>query len=125
MNSRRGKKGHYGPEDNKLEMVVFIDDVNMPHKEIYGAQPPLEILRLWLDFGFWYDLENREEKFLHDMTFIVTMRPPSSGTNTITHRFIRHFYYYYVEPFNEESLNKIFNSLMDWFFLKSKDKFPN
>jgi dynein heavy chain len=36
MNSRRGK-GRFGPEDRKERMIVFIDDLNMPHKEKYLA----------------------------------------------------------------------------------------
>jgi dynein heavy chain len=58
-------------------MVLFIDDLNMPQKEKYSAQPPLEIIRQQLDEGGWYDLDSKEWKFLEDMTFIAAMGPPS------------------------------------------------
>lgn len=40
------RKGRFGPEDKKERIIIFIDDFNMPNKEKYSAQPPLEILRL-------------------------------------------------------------------------------
>ena len=40
------KKGLYGPRGgNNVHGFIFVDDLNMPQKEDYGAQPPLELIR--------------------------------------------------------------------------------
>lgn len=50
----RRKKGVYGPSGNK-KGALFIDDLNMPLPEKYGAQPPIELLRNIADHGFLYE----------------------------------------------------------------------
>jgi dynein heavy chain len=114
----RKRKGVLGPEERKKMLVVFIDDLNMPIKEPEGqAQPPIEVLRQWQDYGGWYDLEDKEFRRLEDIVFVGAMGPPSQGRNSITSRYSRHYNIIYVESFESESLSRIFENIMEWFFL--------
>lgn len=53
------------------------------------------------------------------------MGPPGDGRNSISSRYIRHFNVIYVEPYADESLKYIFQTVMDWFFAaKNVPPFP-
>ena len=44
-NFDRRAKNKFKPKNTKLKAVCFIDDLNMPKKDTYGSQPPIELLR--------------------------------------------------------------------------------
>ena len=54
----RRRKGVYGPAMGK-KCIIFIDDLNLPQKDESGTIPPVELLRQWIDHGYWYDKKDR------------------------------------------------------------------
>ena len=111
------RKGIYGPPVGK-KMFIFVDDINMPQVETYGAQPPIELLRHWMDHKGWYDRRELTFRQLVDIQFVAAMGPPGGGRNGITNRYARHFSVLSVTEFETDTLNLIFSVLMDWWVKK-------
>ncbi|XP_050297987.1 dynein axonemal heavy chain 3 [Anthonomus grandis grandis] len=110
------RRGVFGPSMGK-KCVLFVDDVGMPQKETWGAQPPVELLRQWLDHGHWFD-KDTSILMLVDVLFVGAMGVPGGGRNEITDRFLRHMQIIGIDAFDDNTLNKIFSTIIDWHFAK-------
>eukprot|EP01022_Parablepharisma_sp_SALTPOND_P023040 TRINITY_DN476_c0_g1_i1.p1 TRINITY_DN476_c0_g1~~TRINITY_DN476_c0_g1_i1.p1 ORF type:complete len:4333 (+),score=667.47 TRINITY_DN476_c0_g1_i1:7842-20840(+) len=104
--------------------VIFVDDLNMPKKEQYGAQPPIELLRQYKDQGGWFNLkkEAKDKPFMliKETLLIAAMGEPGGGRTFITPRFQRHFNVIAFAEFDDNTMKKIFSKILDWYFSNNR-----
>ncbi|NWT16478.1 DYH1 protein, partial [Vireo altiloquus] len=106
------RKGVFGPPVGRY-FIFFIDDLNMPMLEQFGAQPPIELLRQWMDHHGWYDRKKIGTfKRLVDINFVCAMGPPGGGRNPVTPRLTRHFNYLSFTEMDDASKKKIFSTIL-------------
>lgn len=110
----RKSKGFYSAVGNK-KLMIFIDDVNMPAIEVYGAQPPIELLRSFLDFKGFYDRQKLFWKEISNYMMICSCAPPGGGRNEMAPRFMRHFNIIGLPEPSTKTLTKIFGNLLSGF----------
>jgi len=106
------RKGIFAPPPGK-KYAIFVDDVNMPQRETYGAQPPIEILRFWMGHGGWYDRKTQEFRNIVDICFVGAMGPPGGGRSIVTNRFLRYFNFIAFPELEDSSMRQIFSIILE------------
>ncbi|KAF4741996.1 hypothetical protein FOZ62_025000 [Perkinsus olseni] len=115
------RKTLLGAPVNK-KMVILVDDVNMPAVEEYGAQPPIELLRLLQDLGGFYDRKKLFWKEVENTTLLLCAAPPGGGRNEMTPRFTRHSMVLCMPNASHDAMSVIFSSILGGFFAAYKFK---
>lgn len=96
----------------------------MPKKEEYGAQPPLELIRQFMDHGGWYDRKEKEKPFkkIEEIYFVCAMGPPGGGRSSITQRLQRQFNIITYTDLQRETIQHIFQTILQEFLLNFKEE---
>jgi len=107
-----------------MKCIIFVDDLNMPKKEEFGAQPPIELLRQFKDQGGWFNLkkEAKDKPFImiKESLLIAAMGEPGGGRTFITPRFQRHFNLIAFAEFDDNTMKKIFVKILEWYFTNNR-----
>ncbi|XP_037870398.1 dynein axonemal heavy chain 2 isoform X3 [Bombyx mori] len=104
-------KGNYVPAGGK-KMIAFLDDINMPVRDEYGSQPPLELVRLWNDYGYWFDRQKQWRKNVKDMVLCGAAGPPGGARSALPPRLLSCFHAFYLPPPTQSQLIKIFGTML-------------
>ena len=103
------KKDELGGPGSK-KVIVLVDDVNMPARGLFGAQPAVELLRQYCDAGCFHK-DNRRLTVVD--TTLICVAAPRGGERTVpTARFMRHLQSFSVPDSSEELQLFIFKSVM-------------
>ena len=113
---RKGGKIMLKPQLPNTKLTVFVDDINMPEVEQYGAQPPIELLRQVIDAGGFYDRTTFQWKELMDTVVICASVPPGGGRVGLSERFVRHFHVINIPASEGEIMSQIFATILSNFF---------
>jgi dynein heavy chain len=100
---------------NGKKGIIFIDDMNMPKKDEFGTQPPLELIRQYIEYGGWYD-RSRLDNFVEikDTDLICAMGPPGGGRTMISNRLTAKFHVLNLTLPSQLQIKRIFTSILNY-----------
>ena len=132
LDKRSGK--NFGPPGGK-KMTVFMDDMSMPARNVWGDQPTLEFVRQLIETnGFCFlDKDKRGDlKVIEDVQYIGAMGHPSGGRQDIPSRLKRHFFVFNMILPSTQAINEIYGQMLKGrfagvgpYFSALVDKLPN
>ena len=103
-------------EGIQMKVALFVDDLNMPALETFGASPPVELVRQMMGNGGFYDRRLLFWKHIQDVVVLSACGPPEGGRSVVTKRLTRMFHLLQIPTTSEDSMRKIFTAILNGFF---------
>jgi len=109
------KAGKLYAPPGKLQMIYFIDDLNMPALDKYNTQSAIELMKEKQDYAHWWDRAKIQVKDIGSTQYMCCMNP-TAGSFIVNPRLQRHFWTCAV-PFPEQAaLRTIYSTFMKGHF---------
>ncbi|XP_074111940.1 dynein axonemal heavy chain 7 [Cotesia typhae] len=104
------KEGQYAPPGNKL-CINFVDDLDVVVGENYLGHSLLDLIRQYIDYGYWYSLQKPEKVFVSKIMFLgaLTLR---TERQKLCSRFLKHFNLYTMRSPNKDNIFRIFTNTL-------------
>ena len=104
----------YGPKSAGKQLILFIDDLNMPKIDKNGTQQPNALLKFLVERNQLYqrggDLELRE---IVDTQFVGSMTPPGGGNNPVDPRLMSLYSCFNITFPSNQAIQKIYSSILE------------
>ncbi|KAH8871924.1 Dynein heavy chain 10, axonemal [Schistosoma japonicum] len=111
-NVEKRSKDTYGPVSGK-QLIIFIDDMNMPQVDQYGTQQPIALLKLLIERKGVYDRgKELNWKRMQSIDYLASMGRPDGGKHDVDPRFISLFSVINIQSPSESTLFKIYSSIL-------------
>ena len=108
------RKGIFGPLLS-MRAVVFVDEMNMPSFDTYGAQPAIELLRQLIhNSGFHTDTDRKFVEIV-ETQFIAAMGSVKGNRQIVSPRLLRLFHLVNLPNPSNKTMHWIFEDIMKWF----------
>ncbi|KAH0539600.1 hypothetical protein KQX54_006018 [Cotesia glomerata] len=104
------KEGQYAPPINKL-CINFVDDLDVVVGENYLGHSLLDLIRQYIDHGYWYSLQKPEKVFVSKVMFLCALTLRNERQNLCS-RFLKHFNLYTMRSPNKDSIFRIFTNTL-------------
>ncbi|XP_046868372.1 dynein axonemal heavy chain 2 [Drosophila willistoni] len=93
-------------------MICFMDDFNMPANDAYGSQQPLELIRQWIDYKYWFNRKTQQKIYVQNTLLVTAMGPPGGGRQVISSRTQSRFVLLNLTFPTHETIVRIFGTML-------------
>lgn len=97
----------------------------MPRLDTFGSQPPLELLRQWIDYHFWYDRQKIVQNHIQDLQIIAAMGKPGGGRAEMSDRILSKFHFVCFTSPSETNMKRIFETIAYTKFVEFDEEIKN